>query len=60
VFPLERLLAVHWALLRAHLGAPQPAQAEQSAELLMQLATLVSLRLLSRVRPPGPGLGRVG
>lgn len=60
-FPLERLLAVHCALLRSLLDAPQPAEAEQSAELLMQLATLVSLRLLSRVRalpwPTRPVLG---
>ena len=51
-FPLERLLAVYWALLRAHVDAPQPAAAEQSAELHMQLATMVELRLLSRVPPP--------
>ena len=49
-FPLERLLAVYWALLRAHTDAPPPAAAEQSAEVLMQLATLASLRLLSRAR----------
>ena len=42
---------VYWALLRAHVDAPQPAAAEQSAELHMQLATMVELRLLSRVRP---------
>lgn len=50
-FPLERLLAVYWALLRGHVDAPQPAAAEQSAELHMQLATMVELRLLSRVPP---------
>ncbi|KAK9837270.1 hypothetical protein WJX81_002658 [Elliptochloris bilobata] len=48
-FPLERLLAVYWPLLRTHLDVPPPAAAEQSAEVLMQLTTLVSLRLLSRV-----------
>ena len=50
-FALERLLAVYWALLRSHVDAPQPAAAEQSAELHMQLATMVELRLLSRVPP---------
>ena len=50
-FALERLLAVYWALLRSHVDAPQPAAAEQSAELHMQLATMVELRLLSHVPP---------
>ena len=50
-FVLERLLSVFWALMRAEAEVPLSQQAEASADVLGLLATLVSLRLLSQVRP---------
>ena len=53
-FPLERMLAVFWHLLRGaddSGGAGASDESQQASDVFMQITSLVSLRLLSRVRP---------
>ena len=55
-FPLERLLAICWALLDADTAVsdeapPLDGVERQSAEAYMQISSLVSLQLLSQARP---------
>ena len=50
-FPLERLLAVFWHLQRQE-DDDDTSSSPHDAELFVQMASLVSLRLLSKVGLP--------